>query len=695
MDNEKPPTGSPGTGSGAGSEKQETGWDAVRPVLSALSIPAALVDRDFRVLDLNQALLDKLGQNRQEVIGRLCRQVFCRRDTPPDHCVLSRTLISRRQENATIWSQDGNTALLVTSIPLFDREGTIARALLVHADVTEQQKSETWRLIAGRLLQTTTDGVLILDQNQVVQWANPAFTRLTGYPYEEIVGREAGLLRSDHHDAAFCQHMWEEVARRGHWEGEFWYRHKNGEIQPRWLTLSAVRGEGGQPTYYVAVYSNRAQKSNNFATIQHFTHYDPLTGLGNRLQLSDRFAFASAHATRLGLTPALLYIDLDDFREVNRALGYAAGDQVLQAVAERLRRTVREDDTVVRLGGDEFVLLLLLQQPEDATLIARKVLEAIAPPLTTEGREIRITATIGIALYPRDGREIEELLRAGHSAMERARERGRNTWEYYAPGLEAVALRRFALEQELRRTLDGAGLLVYYQPRVSLHTGAVAGVEALVRWQHPTWGLLMPRDFIPIAEEADLIFGLGKKVLETACAQVRQWHRVGYRPLVLSVNLSAQQFRHPDLGVTIRQVLEDTGLDPSSLELEITESTAIRDLELSRKVIRYLSEMGAGIVIDDFGVGYCALNYLKYFPVKALKIDRSFVQGLGESPADEAIVATMIALAHNLGALAVAEGVETERQLHWLRLRGCDEVQGFWFSPPLPPEEVEGVLKRI
>jgi diguanylate cyclase (GGDEF)-like protein/PAS domain S-box-containing protein len=662
------------------------------PVAETLRVPAALVYRDFTVLAINPAFLEKLGKTKDEVVGQPCFRVFCAREGPPENCPVARSLGSKRQETLTLLSP-GEQARWATAIPLLDRRGEPKYILLLHLDMAEQQRLAAWRRIAARLLESTGDGVLILDKDLTIQWVNPAFTRLTGYEFAEIVGQNAAVLRSERHDEAFCQGIWAAVAREGRWEGEFWYRHKNGEISPRWLTVSAVYDEEGQLTHCVAVYSAPAQKANNFLAAQHFTHHDSLTGLGNRLQLYDRFALVSAHAQRLGLVLAAFYLDLDGFKDINRALGYAAGDRVLEAVARRLRSAVRPDDTVVRVGSDEFVLLLLLKQPTDATALASKLLQTLEPPIRLDGEELSLTASVGIALFPRDAQDAEGLVRAACSAMERARERGRNTVEFYSPGLEEAAVRRFTLEQELRRTLEETGILVYYQPRVNLFTGKVAGVEALVRWLHPRRGLLLPRDFIAIAEETDLIFPMGKRVLEVACAQVKAWEEALGQSLSLSVNLSARQFHHPELLAAVKEVLSQTGFDPACLELEITESTAIRDLESTRRAIRSLADLGVGIAIDDFGVGYCALNYLKYFPVKALKIDRSFVQGIGQNLADEAITATVIALAHNLRCQAVAEGVETEEQLLWLRDRQCDEAQGFYFSPPLPPEEVERMLK--
>ena len=430
-------------------------------------------------------------------------------------------------------------------------------------------------------------------------------------------------------------------------------------------------------------------------TIRHLAYHDPLTGLPNRVLFQDRFGQALAQARRSNQPLALMSLDLDRFKVINDTLGHAGGDHLLQAVAARLTRIVRDGDTIARVGGDEFMLSFPgAGRPEDAVKVADKILRSLRRPFSVDGQEFHSTASLGLAFYPHDGRDADTLRKNADAAMYRAKEQGRNNYQLYTAAMNAEASQRLALENSLRRALERDEFAVYYQPQADVQTGGIVGIEALVRWQHPERGLVLPGEFIPIAEETGLIVPLGERVLRTACRQAKSWQDGGLSPLRIAVNLSTRQFRQPSLVDAVTGILEETGLSPHLLELEITEGVAMQDVDFVIVVLRSLHEMGVRISIDDFGSGYSSLSYLKNFPIQTLKIDRSFVDDLTVDASDAAITSAVIAMAHSLNLNVIAEGVETEAQLAFLRERGCDQFQGFLLAGPMSGDSVRAWLGR-
>ncbi|MFQ5879807.1 MAG: putative bifunctional diguanylate cyclase/phosphodiesterase, partial [Dehalococcoidia bacterium] len=430
-------------------------------------------------------------------------------------------------------------------------------------------------------------------------------------------------------------------------------------------------------------------------TIRHLAYHDALTGLPNRALFQDRFTVAVAQARRNKEGLAVMSLDLDRFKLVNDTLGHGVGDRLLQNVAQRLGGLVREGDTIARLGGDEFLLLLPgIVRAEDAAKMGGKILEAISVPFHLDGTELHTTTSIGISLFPDDGKDLEALLMNADAAMYRAKEQGRNRYQLYTPAVGVEVYERLALENALRQALVRQELVVHYQPVANVNTGEIIATEALVRWQHPERGLLFPAEFIPLAEETGLIVPLGEWVLHIACAQNKAWQDAGLSPLRVAVNLSARQFQQPDLVEMVARVLKETHLDPHLLELEITEGTAMQNLASTIAVLHDLREMGVRIAIDDFGAGYSSLSYLKNLPVDALKIDRSFVCDLTTDPSDAAIAAAVIAMAHTLDLKVVAEGVENEDQLAFLRRRQCDRFQGYLLAKPMPAKALQPMLAQ-
>ncbi|MBK8479782.1 MAG: EAL domain-containing protein [Proteobacteria bacterium] len=531
------------------------------------------------------------------------------------------------------------------------------------------------------------EGILVTGLDNRIKAVNPAFTQITGYSAEEVLGCDPSLLKSDRHDAEFFAAMWRALERDGRWQGEIWNRRKNGEVYPQWLAITRVADEQGATTEYVSVFSDLSHDRAAEATIRHQASYDSLTGLPNRALFVDRLAQELAHARRAKHLVALLSIDLDRFRSVNDAGGHRVGDQLLQQAAARLVEAVRETDSVSRLGGDEFSIIVTgLRHPRGAEVVADTVLAALARPFVIEDHESHLGASVGISVYPPDCTTGEELLRNADTAMYRAKAAGRSRCVFFTEQMNDEATERLGLERDLRRALTRGELLLHYQPQWDLRNGRITGAEALLRWQHPQRGLIPPATFIPVAEESGLIVPVGEWVLHTACEQARRWVGQLGAPSHLAVNVSSRQFRQNAFVDTVRRILTDVGLPPKHLQLEITESMLMDDVEETVAALGELRAHGVNLSIDDFGTGYSSLSYLKRFPIDVLKIDQSFVRHLAEDDDDAAIASTIIAMAHTLKKKVVAEGVEHLAQVRFLRGRKCDQAQGFYFSRPLTAE---------
>ncbi|WP_432821579.1 putative bifunctional diguanylate cyclase/phosphodiesterase [Trichloromonas sp.] len=433
----------------------------------------------------------------------------------------------------------------------------------------------------------------------------------------------------------------------------------------------------------------------NREAVDYMSMYDPLTGLPNRRMFAEQLAPILIHAKQKSEIKAVLFLDLDRFKNINDSLGHAVGDLLLKAVAVRLTRCLRHDDLVARLGGDEFMILLQgLPQKQDAAKIASKILDSLKPPFKIQGHELHIALSIGIAISPENGDDVDSLLKNADTAMNRAKEVGRNTYQFFAAEMSAISITRLGLENDLRKALVRNELILHYQPQYAIENSHITGVEALLRWQHPDRGLILPADFIPLAEETGQIVPIGKWVIKAACEQSLRWRGAGLPPIQMAVNLSAKQFQQQDLPDVVAGILKETGMDPAYLELEITETILMQNLETTIDQLVRLMALGVKISIDDFGTGYSSLNYLKRFPLHALKIDRSFVKDIGEDSDDTSIVSAVISLAHNLSLEVVAEGVETPAQLEFLRSQQCDRFQGFLMSPPVPAENIRQMLGR-
>ncbi|HEX7808969.1 MAG TPA: EAL domain-containing protein, partial [Thermoanaerobaculia bacterium] len=525
------------------------------------------------------------------------------------------------------------------------------------------------------------DGIGILDERLEFTYANDSLAKLFGYPDpNSLTGRSLCDLYEPHEQVRFITNIVPMVQQRGRWRGEATGLRRDGVNFPQEISLTSIGGGGAM----VCVVRDITERTYAEEQIKHLAYHDALTNLPNRLLFKDRLTVALSHAQRDGSRLAVLFLDLDRFKVINDSLGHNIGDQLLQAVAARVQACVRESDTVARLGGDEFTVLLpRLQRSDDAAPIAEKIIEAVRYPFHIEGREFFTTTSIGISLFPEDGTDAETLIKSADTAMYQAKELGRDNYQLFNALVNAKALQRIAIEHGLRKVLANQELAVHYQPIFDLRTNRITGMEALLRWNHPQMGAIPPATFIPVAEATGVMGSIGGWALRQACRQAKLWHDAGHRALSLAVNLSVTQLQQADLVERVKQILDETGLAPRLLELEITESSAMQSPETSIRTLYDLKKLGLRISLDDFGTGHSSLSYLKRFPIDTLKIDQSFVRDITTDPDTAAIVTAIIAMAHSLRLKVIAEGVEFTEQANFLRRHGCDQLQGFLITPPV------------
>jgi len=561
-----------------------------------------------------------------------------------------------------------------------DAHGRPRRLAGTARDTTSNRHAEAERRIASEVLRSMSEAVAVLDRELHFVAVNPAFTQITGYNDVEALGRPFTMLDSDHSEGRSSA-LRQDLGRQ-HWQGNVWMTRRDGEEILCHVKHNGILDAGGEANFHVVVLSDITEQKRAEQELRYLANYDALTSLPNRSLLSERLARAIVRARREGGHVAVLFLDLDRFKDVNDSLGHATGDRVLRAAAERVQHAVGPQHTVARLGGDEFTVVLEgLAAPAEAEDVARRVIEAFALPLTLdEHHEITVSPSIGISLFPDHAQVPTELLKHADTAMYQAKAAGRRTWQVYSARMDEATRRRATLAGLLRRVVERDELALVYQPRYSLHEQRVVGAEALVRWHHPEFGLIPPDQFIPLAEDTGLILEIGEWVLKEACTTLRQWHEAGLEGMCMSVNVSAIQLLRGDLAATLARILAETGVASGQLELELTESAIMANVGRSASVLHACRVLGVGVAVDDFGTGYSSLAYLKRLPLTTLKIDQEFVGDLTRDPDDEAITSTVIAMGHSLSLTVVAEGVETAGQLKFLRDHGCDEVQGHYVA---------------
>ena len=672
--------------------------DQYRAIIQASFDGFWITDNSGRILDANESICRILGYSREELL-RLGIADIEADESPEETAAHIREMVATGHVRFEARHRRKDGVVINVEVSVLYVAAIGERFFAFVRDITERKRAEADLRIAATAFESH-EGMFIADDRSVIVRVNRAFVEITGYTADEAIGQTPRLLSSGRHDAAFYQAMQDSIACSGVWQGEIWNRRKNGEVYPQWLTITAVKNAQGDVTHYVSTLTDITQRKTAEDEIRNLAFYDPLTRLPNRRLLLDRLKQALASSTRSGRYGALLFIDLDNFKTLNDTLGHDIGDLLLQQVGQRLATCVREGDTVARLGGDEFVVMLedlsetLQEAATQAETVGEKILVTLNRLYQLDSYEHHSTPSIGVTLFADHQETVDELLKRADLAMYQAKAAGRNTLCFFDPEMQAVVAKRAALEAALREAILKRQFLLYYQAQVD-GEGRLTGAEALVRWQHPEYGLVSPAMFIPLAEDTGLILPLGHWVLETACFELASWAtRPEMADLTIAVNVSARQFHHPDFVDQVLAVLDHTGANPQKLKLELTESLLVDDVE---DVIAKMSELkarGVGFSLDDFGTGYSSLSYLKRLPLDQLKIDQGFVRDILTDPNDAAIAKMVIALAESLGLAVIAEGVEIEAQKDFLAHHGCHAYQGYLFSRPLPLEEFEKLVPR-
>ena len=655
-----------------------------------------LKDEEGRLVYYNKAFGNVFAPDGQSILGKSDSEWLPAASAElvrlHDQTVLATGAVLEVEE--TLPTPAGTRHWLVLKFPLRSEAG---RPLVgaVAVDISERRRREATLVRMAAIMESSHDAVISTDARGVVSSWNSGATNMYGYTAAEIEGRPVTVLEPPDRRGEIDAYL--DRIRKG--ERVVRYEtvrmRKDGSMVEVAVAASPIRDGLGELTGVASIARDITDRKRAQELIVFQSFHDHLTGLPNRALLMERLNGCLGKARRAGRLLAVLFLDLDLFKTVNDGFGHQAGDAVFQEIARRLLLCVRDDDTVARIGGDEFVVLLPeIAKAEDAMVVARKLLEAVAQPFTTAGRRVDLTTSIGISVYPDDGQDAESLLRSADNAMSRAKSRGRNNFQLSIPELTEEAAQRLTLQAGLRQAIEREELVLHYQPVLSLITGRIVEMEALVRWQHPEKGLIMPAAFIDVAEKAGMMVPLGDWVMGKAARQARRWQEMGFPELRIAINLSPSQFHERNLVTSVRKALDESQIKPETLELEITEGVAMEDADVTVANLLALRDLKVGVSIDDFGTGYSSLSYLKRFPVTTLKIDRSFVTDVVTNSADAGIVRAVVAMAHGLKLNVIAEGVETKEQFAYLRENGCDALQGYWFSRPLAVDKVDGLLNE-
>ena len=562
-------------------------------------------------------------------------------------------------------------------------------------DITERKLHDTQLSTLSSVMEQTADIIIVTDTAGKIEYVNPSFEKITGYSYLEAIDNTPGLIASGKHKPEFYRHLWSTITAGDSYSNIFINRRKDGSLFYEEQTITPIKDHAGKITHFVSTGKDISERIQVQERLQHMAHHDALTDLPNRNLFLDRLQQSLTRARWHDRLVAVMFLDLDRFKNINDTLGHTVGDQLLLQLSERLSNSVRDGDTIGRFGGDEFAILLDdINSDSHISLLAEKLLDTLKKPFKINKHELFVTASIGISIFPNDGEDSDTLLRNADVAMYRAKDLGKNNYQFYSDDLSARIFERMTLESHLRHALERNEFVLYYQPQIDTRTQKIMGVEALLRWKHPEFGLVTPNNIVPLMEETGLIEKVGHWALETACRQSRKWHDAGWTYLHLSVNISSRQFNDPDFISLVHDIISTTGINPEYLELELTESMLIRNASATINALNTLSSLGVRFAIDDFGTGYSSLSYLRRFPIDTIKIDRSFIHDVTDNPDDAAIASAIIVMGQNLSLNVIAEGVENQQQLEFLSSRNCHYLQGNLFSRPLPAEEFSTLLRQ-
>ncbi|MCH9665195.1 MAG: EAL domain-containing protein [Gammaproteobacteria bacterium] len=581
--------------------------------------------------------------------------------------------------------------------PIFDEQNKLLEILSIGHNITERKSKERKLLLTASVFDYSIEGILITDPNGHILRVNKAFTQITGFSANSVAGKTLTIFSSGRHNNRFFDKLWESLKTNGLWQGEIWNRRQSGEMFPAWLNLSVVKNKTGATTHCIGLLTDITDKKLFEQRIQQLAFFDELTQLPNRVLFLDRLSQALVKANREKLLIPLLYINLNRFKAINDSLGHEQGDLLLKLVAERLKHCVRESDTIGRIGGDEFTIIVEPVNNQDevvriAARIAKSVVETMLRPYDLNGYEAFISANIGIVSYPQDGTNATELMKNADTTVTHAKQQGPNQYLFYESNMNATAMKRMQMATDLHKALEKGEFELHYQPTLDIKSGQINGAEALIRWQHSDMGTIYPLEFIPLAEETGLIIPLSEWIFAEAIRQAKEWHDAGISPFRIAINMSVHNLRSKELLTFIVRMIEEIGVAAESVALELTESIFMADLTDIKSVLTQLDEIGIQLLIDDFGTGYSSLSRLKELPAHTLKIDRSFVYDIPDNGNNKSLVKAMIAMAHSLNMKVIAEGIETKQQLEFLMGQGCDEVQGYLISRPIPAENFKKLI---
>ncbi|MGQ0711468.1 MAG: EAL domain-containing protein [Rhodoferax sp.] len=663
--------------------------------LGAISQGVVISDAEGLTLSVNRAFEQLTGYGAAELIGRNCSllqgpatdaaTVEAIRQALRTPASIACELLNYRKDGSPFWNE-------LAISPIHDEHGELSHFVGTHRDITHRKEATQALQLSERVLEQAHEGILVTDASGTILRVNPAFSAITGYTLADVAGRNPRILRSELQDPAFYTAMWAEIHAEGRWAGEIYNRKKDGTLFPEWLTITALHNDKGQVSHYVGSFSDLSDLKASQTRAHRLAHYDPLTNLPNTTLLHERAAHVITLAQRAQESVSLLMLSLDHLKNVNDTLGHETGDRILIEVASRLAEAVREQDTVAHMTGKEFALLLPDTASNGAAHVASALLWKLAQPYVSAGQDITLTACIGIATFPENGKDFVALLKCAEIALHRAQASGRDNYKFYSEGMYQEVVARERTIKALRTAAERDELHVLYQPLVDLQTGQISGMEALLRWHSPELGPIPPSQFIALAEETGLIGSIGRWVLRRVCSDIVAWRSTGLQPPHVAVNVSPLQFRDNDFVRMVTGVLQDHGLQPECIHLEVTESALIDDVQHCEQTLHTLKKMGFGLSLDDFGTGYSSLSYLKRYPFDKVKIDQSFVRDLGSDETDIVIVKVIISMAHGLGLKVIAEGVETEAQCEIMRTNVCDEIQGYFFSRPVDVQALQTLL---
>ena len=652
--------------------------------------------RNGRFMECNRKYRETIGYPEEELTQLTLFDI-----THPDDISYNRELLAKlvageikeytfekrylHKNGSVIW-------VIVSASPLWRPDQQPQFAVAVMRDISARKEAEERLIFADKVFEHSIEGIVLTDADGTIMRVNPAFTTITGYATEEAIGANPRILKSDRHPPDFYKDMWEQLINNGQWAGEIWNRRKNGEAYPEWLTINAIRNQGGATTHYVAVFHDISELKQQQEALLHLAHHDALTGLPNRILINDRLEMALATINRTNGKLALLYLDLDNFKHINDAFGHNIGDELLISLSQRLAGQLRRGDTMARLGGDEFLILLPeLDHTDAVSMVAVRLIDSLKEPFRTQELELHITGSIGVTIGPDDGNDATTLIKNADIAMYRAKSLGRNNYQFFAPELDLQAHRRMSLELQLRRALEKGEFELFYQPLVTIDDGAIVGAEALIRWRHDEL-VVSPNEFIPLAEDTGLILPLGEWVIRTAAAQAIRWRHEGHA-LSVSVNLSPRQFIGQDLVTLLCSLIDAGEFEPGRFYFEVTESMVMGDLVQTQKIMGALRDLGIKFYLDDFGTGYSSLSYLKRLPIDGVKIDRAFIKDIVHDQDSREISSAIVSLANTLHLAIVAEGVETQLQRETLLSMGPMIMQGYLASRPVPASQLGLLLE--